>query len=85
MSNYFELIKIFCTVANTENFKKVAAKLGKSLQSITRAIQVLQDQKGEILFYRSTRGHKITRAGEELLRQAQTLLKQINALEKKIG
>lgn len=82
MSNYFELIKIFCTVANTENFKKAAVKLGKSPQSITRAIQELEDQKGEILFYRSTRGHKITRAGEELLIQAQPLLKQINELVK---
>ncbi|MFW1797962.1 LysR family transcriptional regulator [Acinetobacter guillouiae] len=43
MSNYFELIKIFCTVANTENFKKAAVKLGKSPQSITRAIQELED------------------------------------------
>ena len=43
MNNYFELIKIFCTVANAENFKKAAIQLGKSPQSITRAIQELED------------------------------------------
>lgn len=82
MNNYFELIKIFCTVANTENFKKAAIQLGKSPQSITRAIQELEEQKGEILFYRSTRGHKITREGEELLKQAQPLINKINELVK---
>lgn len=80
MINYFELIKIFCTVVNSESFKHASIQLGKSPQAITRAIKELEELKGEILFYRNTRNHKITKEGEELFKQAAPLLNQINIL-----
>lgn len=80
MTNYFELIKIFCTVTNADSFKHAAIQLGKSPQVVTRAIKELEELKGETLFYRNTRNHKITKEGEELFRQAQPLLTQIHTL-----
>jgi hypothetical protein len=50
MLNQFELIKIFCAAAESRSFRQAAALLGKSPQSITRAIKELEALRGEILF-----------------------------------
>ncbi|HGM5415675.1 LysR family transcriptional regulator [Serratia liquefaciens] len=80
MLNQFELIKIFCAAAESRSFRQAAALLGKSPQSITRAIKELEALRGEILFYRSTRSLKITREGEALAREAGMLMKNIERL-----
>lgn len=80
MLNQFELIKIFCAAAEAQSFREAAAQLGKSPQSITRAIKELEELRGEILFYRSTRNIQITREGEALALEAGILLKDIERL-----
>lgn len=80
MLNQFELIKIFTVAAETRSFKEAATQLGKSPQSVTRAIKELERLRGEILFYRSTRNIQITREGEALALEACLLLKSINSL-----
>lgn len=42
MTNQFELLKIFCVTADSSSFKQAAAVLGKSPQTVTRAIQELE-------------------------------------------
>ncbi|OAT22584.1 hypothetical protein M983_2897 [Proteus myxofaciens ATCC 19692] len=80
MLNQFELIKIFCATAESRSFREAATLLGKSPQSITRAIKKLEELRGEILFYRSTRNIQITQEGEALAQEAGTLLKSIEHL-----
>ncbi len=80
MLNQFELIKIFCAAAESRSFRDAAAQLGKSPQSVTRAIKELEALRGEVLFYRSTRNIRITREGEALALEAGMLMKNIERL-----
>lgn len=80
MLNHFELIRIFCCAADSLSFKQAAAQLGKSPQTVTRAIKELEALRGEILFYRSTRNIRITAAGEALAIQAREALKNIDSI-----
>ena len=64
MQNKLEMMRIFCVAAESRNFKEAATQLGISPQVVTRAIKELEAQRGEILFYRSTRQIKITADGE---------------------
>lgn len=66
MHNKLEMMRIFCVAAESRNFKEAATQLGISPQAVTRAIKELEEQRGEILFYRSTRQIKITADGERL-------------------
>ena len=66
MQNKLEMMRIFCVAAESRNFKEAATQLGISPQVVTRAIKELEEQRGEILFYRSTRQIKITADGERL-------------------
>ncbi|WP_434641890.1 LysR family transcriptional regulator [Klebsiella sp. I138] len=80
MTNQLELLKIFCVAAESDSFKQAAIALGKSPQTVTRAIQELEASRGEILFYRTTRNSKITREGERFARQAKQLIQQMDNL-----
>ncbi|WP_340532869.1 LysR family transcriptional regulator [Escherichia coli] len=80
MTNQLELLKIFCVAAESESFKQAAVTLGKSPQTITRAIQELESSRGEILFYRTTRNSKITREGELLAVKAKLIIQEMDSL-----
>lgn len=80
MYNPTELLRIFCVVAESGSFKDAAVRLGKSPQSVTRAIQELEKRRGELLFYRTTRQRRITRQGEILAHKSKTLLQEFDAL-----
>lgn len=66
MLNRLEMLRIFCTAAEARNFKEAAQQLGISPQVVTRAIQTLENQLGELLFHRNTRQCRVTREGERL-------------------
>jgi DNA-binding transcriptional LysR family regulator len=80
MNNPLDLLKIFCVAAQSESFKQAAVALGKSPQTVTRAIQELEASRGEILFYRTTRNSKITREGELFALKARQLIQQMDDL-----
>ncbi len=80
MQNKLEMMRIFCVAAESRNFKEAATQLGISPQVVTRAIKELEEQRGEILFYRSTRQIKITADGERLAKQARLAVESIDAL-----
>ncbi|SDI23241.1 LysR family transcriptional regulator [Propionivibrio dicarboxylicus] len=80
MLNRLEMLRIFCTAAETGSFKGAAAKLGTSPQAVTRAIQELEALQGELLFHRNTRGIRITAFGEQLARRAREGVQQIDVL-----
>ena len=64
--NRFEALRIFCMAAESPNFRDAAVKLGISPQVITRVVKQLEDEIGEPLFHRSTRGVRLTQFGEQL-------------------
>ncbi|KJV34885.1 LysR family transcriptional regulator [Aquitalea magnusonii] len=80
MLNRLEMLRIFCTAAEARNFKEAAQQLGISPQVVTRAIQELESQFGELLFHRNTRQCRITREGERLAHIARQGVEGIDCL-----
>jgi DNA-binding transcriptional LysR family regulator len=80
MLNRLEMLRIFCTAAEARNFKEAAQQLGISPQVVTRAIQELESQFGELLFHRNTRQCRVTREGERLAHIARQGVEGIDCL-----
>lgn len=74
MNNRFESLKVFCSLAETLQFKETASRLAVSPPVVTRLIAELEDYLGETLFQRNTRQVHLTDFGEQFLPQAQQLL-----------
>ena len=74
MKNRFETLKIFCSLAETLQFKETANRLAVSPPVVTRTIAELEDYLGEPLFQRNTRQVRLTDFGEQFLPEAQALL-----------
>lgn len=72
--NRLDALKIFCSAAETLQFKETAQRLGVSPQVVTRTIGELERELGEVLFQRSTRQVQLSDFGEQFLPQAQQLL-----------
>ncbi|WP_337881147.1 LysR family transcriptional regulator [Rheinheimera sp.] len=80
MANNLELLRLFCAAAESDSFKAAANRLAVSPQAVTRAVQQLEHQLGEMLFHRSTRHIRLTRFGETFALQARQQLQQLDAL-----
>ena len=74
MNNRFEALRVFCSLAETLQFKKTAHQLALSPSVVSRVIAELEDYLGEPLFQRSTRQVKLTDFGAQWLPQAAQLL-----------
>lgn len=75
-----ENLRILNVAAQSESFRQAATKLGLSPQKVTRAIQTLELQFGEPLFYRNTRSSTITPFGKQLCDKSQALISQVEDL-----
>jgi DNA-binding transcriptional LysR family regulator len=80
MLNRLEMLRIFCTAAESRNFKEAATRLGVSPQAVTRAVKDLEDHVGELLFHRNTRHNRITESGEQLAARARQSLQGVDAI-----
>jgi len=80
MLSRIELLKIFVAAANSESFKESAIKLDSTPQKISRAIKELENQLGELLFYRSTRMIKITEFGKVIVSDAKRVIDDVDKL-----
>ncbi|MEQ9887807.1 LysR family transcriptional regulator [Pectobacterium zantedeschiae] len=78
--NRLEILRIFTTAASSHNFRDAAKKLGVSAQAITRGIQCLEDELGEVLFHRNTRGVQLTNFGERFVNNAQQAVSGVDGL-----
>ena len=74
------MLRIFCTAAESRNFKEAATRLGVSPQAVTRAVKELEDHVGELLFHRNTRHNRITEFGEQLAVRARHSLQGVDAV-----
>lgn len=80
MSNRLEALRVFCTAADAANFREAAVRLSVSPQVVTRAVRELEEELGEPLFHRSTRGVQLTDFGRQLAERARTAVGGVDAL-----
>ena len=80
MLDKIEALKVFCTAAETLQFKETAIRLAVSPPVITRMMAALEDELGEPLFQRNTRQIVLTDFGTQFLPQAQQLLEESERL-----
>ncbi|OOF36050.1 LysR family transcriptional regulator [Rodentibacter rarus] len=74
MNNRFETLKVFCSLAETLQFKETAHRLDVSPPVVTRLIAELEAYLDEPLFQRNTRQVHLTDFGEQFLPKARQLL-----------
>lgn len=75
--NTLENIKAFILVARMGNFSAAAREICVAPSVITKRITRLENQMGEKLFLRSTRGLKLTDVGDRLLPRYQRLVTEL--------
>ncbi|MBC7391874.1 MAG: LysR family transcriptional regulator [Variovorax sp.] len=80
MSNRLETLRVFCTAADASNFREAAVRLSVSPQVVTRAVRELEEDLGEPLFHRSTRGVRLTEFGSQLAERARTAVGGVDEL-----
>jgi DNA-binding transcriptional LysR family regulator len=80
MSNRLEALRVFCTAADAANFRDAAIRLSVSPQVVTRAVRELEEELGEPLFHRSTRGVQLTDFGRQLAERARAAVGGVDQL-----
>jgi DNA-binding transcriptional LysR family regulator len=80
MSNRLEALRVFFTAADAANFREAAVRLSVSPQVVTRAVRELEEELGEPLFHRSTRGVQLTDFGRQLAQRARAAVSGVDAL-----
>lgn len=80
MSNRLDALRVFCAAADAANFRDAAVRLSVSPQVVTRAVRELEDELGEPLFHRSTRGVQLTDFGRQLAGRARAAVGGVDAL-----
>lgn len=78
----FDLIdlRLFVHVAEAPSLTQGARRACLSTAAASARIQQLEDHLGKRLFYRSSRGMELTRAGQRLLTHARRMLRQVDHL-----
>lgn len=80
MSNRLEALRVFCAAADAANFREAAVRLSVSPQVVTRAVRELEEDLGEPLFHRSTRGVQLTDFGRQLAERARLAVGGVDML-----
>jgi DNA-binding transcriptional LysR family regulator len=80
MSNRLDALRVFCTAADAANFRDAAIRLSVSPQVVTRAVRELEEELGEPLFHRSTRGVQLTDFGRQLAERARLAVGGVDQL-----
>ena len=70
-----DLIRAFVAVAETKNFTRAGARLGRTQSTVSLQIKRLEEQVDAELFSRDPRRVELTARGEALLAQARRLLR----------
>jgi len=80
MSDQIELrhLRYFLAVAETLHFSKAARRLGMAQPPLSQQIKRLEQLLGHVLFERTTRGVKLTPAGQLLARRARSTMEKVD-------
>jgi DNA-binding transcriptional LysR family regulator len=70
-------LRYFLAVAETLHFSKAAERLGIAQPPLSRQIRLLEERLGHRLFDRTTRGVKLTLAGQLLAERARSTIEKI--------
>ncbi|MDR7192044.1 LysR family transcriptional regulator [Luteimonas terrae] len=73
------LLRVFVAVAEGDNFRAAADRLGVTRSAVSQAMRKLEDRLGVALVTRSTRSVRLTEAGHRLHQQLAQPLAQIGA------
>jgi DNA-binding transcriptional LysR family regulator len=74
-------MRVFMTVAETENFAQAARRLGMSPPAVTRMVSALEEILGARLLKRTTRSVRTTDAGERYLMDCKRILAEVDLAE----
>lgn len=80
MNNRLEALRVLVVAAESRNFREAATRLAVSPQVVTRVVRELEDELGEPLFHRSTRGVQLTDFGTGFAPQARAAVQGVDAL-----
>lgn len=80
MSDQIELrhLRYFLAVAETLHFSRAARRLGMAQPPLSQQIKRLEQLLGHALFERTTRGVKLTPAGQLLVRRARSTMEKVD-------
>lgn len=80
MSDQIELrhLRYFLAVAETLHFSRAARRLGMAQPPLSQQVKRLEQLLGHALFERTTRGVKLTPAGQLLVRRARSTMEKVD-------
>ncbi|CDT90416.1 putative Transcriptional regulator, LysR family [Vibrio coralliirubri] len=81
----FDLLKAFCQLAKSGNYRLASEQLYITQSALTKKIQRLESNIGTSLFSRGRNGAELTHAGKTLLPEAQRLVHSMQAFEQLSG
>jgi len=77
----FQEMQVFAAVAEEQSFNRAARRLALSAPSVTRAVAGLEQRLSTKLLNRTTRGVRITEAGERFLADCRRILAELEEAE----
>lgn len=77
----FNQLEYYVTSVETRSFYKAAQKLFVSQPAISKAIKALEQEIGQILLERTSRGLKVTAEGERFYHNAKQVLRQLSIMK----
>lgn len=81
----FETLSLFLEVAEHGSFTRAAIHLGITQPTISKRVQLLEEELGASLLYRHGRGVSLTDAGNRLVEVARSILLQLEEVKVELG
>nr|ELR5226707.1 LysR family transcriptional regulator [Providencia rettgeri] len=80
-----EDIRVFVTVARLMSFSQAAQQLLVSPAYISKRIKLLEENLGQILFFRTARSIKLTHEGQIILRSIEAMLAELGHMQEQLN
>lgn len=77
-------LRYFFEVARASNMKRAAGRMGVSQPALSKQVQALEESLGFMLFFRSSRGMRLTPNGEVIYAYCERVFGHIHELEERI-
>ncbi|MEQ5234751.1 LysR substrate-binding domain-containing protein [Providencia rettgeri] len=80
-----EDIRVFVTVARLMSFSQAASQLLVSPAYVSKRIKLLEENLGQILFFRTARSIKLTHEGQIILRSSEVMLAELEQMQQQLN